>query len=133
MSRKIFVNLPVTDLERSRRFYGDLGFSFDPQYSDDNAACLVVDDNIFVMLLVRDFFAGFVTGEVADPTAATGVLLTLSAGSREDVDETVRKALAAGGKPWKEPLEMGPMYQQSFVDPDGHVWELMFADENATG
>lgn len=133
MSRMIFVNLPVTDLERSRRFYGDLGFSFDPDYSDDNAAGLVVDENIFVMLLVRDFFATFVPGRVADPRAATGVLVTLSADSREEVDETVRKAIAAGGKPWKEPLEMGPMYQQSFADPDGHAWELMYIDSSSAG
>jgi predicted lactoylglutathione lyase len=126
--RLIFVNLPVKDLTAAREFFTQLGFEFNPQFSDDKAACMVVDQNIFVMLLVEERFKDFINGEISDATKATEVLTCLSAESREQVDEIVAKALAAGGKPWKPVIEEGPMYGASFQDLDGHVWELMYMD-----
>ena len=125
----IFLNLPVKDLDASKRFFGELGFDFNPQFSDDSAACMVVDDNIFVMLLVEDRFRDFINGEIADATKATEAITALSAESREQVDELVDKALAAGGRPWKPVLEEGPMYGGSFQDPDGHVWEVVYMEQ----
>jgi uncharacterized protein len=129
--RMIFVNLPVKDLEASKRFFGELGFDFNPQFTDETAACMVIDDNIFAMLLVEDRFRDFINGEIADATNGTEVLTALSAGSRQEVDETVAKAIEAGGKPWKPVIEEGPMYSGSFQDPDGHVWELVYMDMDA--
>ncbi len=126
--RTIFLNLPVKDLRASRAFFAGLGFPFNADFSDDQAACMVVDRNIFVMLLVEERFADFVTGEISDATTATEVVTSLSAGSREQVDDLVARAIAAGGKPWKPAVEDGPMYGGSFQDLDGHVWELMHMD-----
>ncbi|MQA75133.1 MAG: glyoxalase [Solirubrobacterales bacterium] len=126
--RMIFVNLPVEDLEASKGFFGELGFEFNPEFSDDTAACMVVDDNIFAMLLVEEKFKGFINGEIADP-ATTEAITALSADSREQVDETIEKAIAAGGKPWKPTVEEGPMYGGSFQDLDGHVWELVYMEQ----
>ncbi|MGZ4593144.1 MAG: VOC family protein [Actinomycetes bacterium] len=127
--RMIFVNLPVRDLAASKSFFTTLGFDFNPEFSDDAAACLVVERNIFVMLLASDRFQDFIVGQISDATSATEVLTCLSADSRHQVDETVAKALAAGGKPWKPILEEGPMYGGSFQDLDGHVWELMYMEQ----
>ena len=123
--RHIFVNLPVKDLEASMGFFSELSFEFNPQFSDEQAACMIVDQNINVMLLVNDRFKDFINGDIADATSATEVLTCLSADSREQIDELVAKAVAAGGKPWKPTFEHGPMYGGSFQDLDGHVWELM--------
>lgn len=131
MSRMIFVNLPVSDLAASRSFFGALGFTFNEEFSDDKAACVVLADNIFVMLLRRDFFATFINGEIADATQSTEVLNCLSASSREEVDAMVRTAVEAGGKPWKDTFSQGPMYGGSFQDLDGHVWEVMHMDTSA--
>jgi predicted lactoylglutathione lyase len=122
--RMIFVNLPVKDLEQSTEFFAELGFEFNPQFCNDQCACMVVDQNIFVMLLAEERFRDFINGEVSDATT-TEVLMCLSADSREYVDETIARAVAAGGKPWKPPVADGPMYGGSFQDLDGHVWELM--------
>jgi predicted lactoylglutathione lyase len=133
MNRMIFVNLPVADLAVARSFYTGLGFSVNEQFSDDQAACIVISDTIFVMLLVRARFGDFVAGEVADPAAGTSVINCLSADSRDEVDQMVAKATASGGKPWLDTLEEGPMYGGSFADPDGHVWEVLFMDADAIG
>jgi predicted lactoylglutathione lyase len=130
MPRMIFVNLPVKDLAASRAFFGELGFSFNPDFTDETAACMVIDDNIYAMLLTEPRFRDFINGEIADP-ACTEVLSCLSADSREEIDETVAKALAAGGKPWKPVMDMGSMYAHSFQDLDGHVWELMYMEQAA--
>ena len=124
----IFVNLPVKDLETSKGFFSELGFEFDPQFSDDNAACMIIDENIFVMLLVEARFKDFINGEIA-PATTTETITCLSADSKEQIDETVAKAIAAGAKPWKPTLEQGPMYGASFQDIDGHVWELMYMEQ----
>ena len=123
--RMIFVNLPVKDLETSKRFYTELGFENNPEFTDDSAAAMAIEENIVVMLLVEERFRDFITGDIADASKATEVLNALSADSREQVDETLAKALEAGGSPWKPVLEQGPMYGGSFQDPDGHVWEVL--------
>ncbi len=123
--RMIFVNLPVKNLNASKEFFGKLGFEFNPQFTNEDAACMIVDQNIFVMLLVEPYFKTFINGEISDATKATEVLTCLSADSKEQVDDMVAKALAAGGKPWKPTFGQGPMYGGSFQDLDGHVWEVM--------
>ncbi|WP_245735807.1 VOC family protein [Pedococcus cremeus] len=128
VSRMIFVNLPVKDLAASRGFFQALGFAINDQFSDDKAACVALADNIFVMLLREPFFKTFLNGDVVDATRATEVLNCLSADSRQEVDDLVRKAVEAGGKPWKDTFSDGPMYGGSFQDLDGHVWEVMHMD-----
>lgn len=127
MNRMIFVNLPVADVRTSRRFYTGLGFSVNEQFSDDNVACIVVSDTIFVMLLEHERFKDFITNEIADARATTQVLNALSAESRAEVDALVAKAVELGGTA-RTPMEDGPMYGHSFTDPDGHVWELIYMD-----
>jgi hypothetical protein len=131
MDRMIFVNLPVADLEATRRFYTGLGFTLNPQFSDSQTACIVISDTIVVMALQRDRFADFVAGPVGDPATATTVINCLSAASREEVDDLVQRALSGGGKPWLDKMTDGPMYGHSFADPDGHVWEVLHMDLGA--
>ncbi|HEY0844914.1 MAG TPA: VOC family protein [Noviherbaspirillum sp.] len=125
MNKQIFVNLPVSNLERSKAFFGSLGFSFNPEYTNEQAACMVVSDDIYVMLLVRDFFQTFTPKPVADASKSTEVLVSLSCESREKVDELVATAVAAGGAVPRESQDHGFMYQHGFEDPDGHLWELV--------
>jgi predicted lactoylglutathione lyase len=124
----IFVNLPVGDLEASKRFFAELGFGFDPQFTDETAACMVIDANIFAMLATEDRFRDFINGEIAD-REATEVLVALSAESREQVDQTLAKAFAAGAGQWKPIMDEGAMYGGSFRDLDGHVWELFHMEQ----
>ena len=131
MNRMIFVNLPVTDLATARAFYTGLGFSVNEQFSDDNCACIVISDTIFVMLLVQDRFRDFVRGDISDAQTSTEVINCLSAESREEVDQLVERALASGGKPWLDKMVEGAMYGHSFADPDGHVWEVLYMDLTA--
>jgi predicted lactoylglutathione lyase len=128
--RWIFVNLPVRDLDVAKDFYAALGFVNNPQFTDHTAAAMVIEENICVMLLTEAKFRDFITGEIADPST-TEVLNCLSTESREEVDELLAKALAAGGKPWQPTMDAGPMYGASFADPDGHVWEVMHMDPAA--
>ncbi len=130
-SRKIFVNLAVEDLARSVDFFTELGFSFDPRFTDETATCMVVSEEAFVMLLLEDRFKDFTKKELADPTRHTEAILAVSAESREGVDELADKALAAGGSPANDPLDMGFMYGRSFHDPDGHLWEVVWMDPSA--
>jgi uncharacterized protein len=132
-SRKIFVNLPVSDLGKSVDFFTQLGFEFNPQFTDENATCMIVGDDAFVMLLVEDFFRTFTTKEICDPTMQTETIIALSADSREEVDEIVNRALAAGGQPSSEPMDQGFMYGRSFQDLDGHLWEVIYMDPGAVG
>jgi predicted lactoylglutathione lyase len=126
--RMIFVNLPVTDLQRAKAFYAALGFQNNAQFTDETAAAMVIEENIVAMLLTREKFASFVAGQVGDPAQATSVLNALSAGSREEVDDTFARAIAAGGKPWLPAQDHGVMYGTSFSDPDGNVWETTWMD-----
>lgn len=128
MDRLIFINLPVADLDATKTFYTGLGFSINEDFTDENAACIVISDTIFVMALTRPRFADFVVGEVGDPMTATSVINCLSTGSREDVDDLVSRALASGGKAWRDPMDEGFMYGHSFTDPDGHVWEAVYME-----
>ncbi len=128
MPSKIFVNLPVKDLARSRAFFAALGYGFNEQFTDENAACLVIGDDIYAMLLTEPFFAGFTTREICDTTRATEAILALSMDDRAAVDTMAAAALAAGGTAAGEPMDHGFMYQRSFYDPDGHHWEVFHMD-----
>lgn len=129
-NQQIYVNLPVKDLARSKAFFAALGYSFNPDFSNDDAACMVVSpDHIYVMLLVEPFFQTFIDKQIADARTSTEVLICLSRPSRAAVDDTVAKAVAAGGRIPREPVDHGFMYQHTFEDPDGHIWELVYMDE----
>jgi uncharacterized protein len=131
MHKQIYVNLPVADLARSKVFFESLGLHFEPKFSNDQGACLVVGDNIFVMLLATDFFKTFTAKPIADATRSTEVLVCLSCESRAEVDGLVKKALAAGGAAPRAPQDHGFMYGHGFEDLDGHSWELVYMDPNA--
>jgi len=127
MPRQIFVNLPVKDLERSKAFFAALGFGFNPKFTDENAACMVIEDGAnYAMLLTEKFFAGFTKKPVADARRSTEVLIALSLENRAAVDAMVAKAREAGGTVPNEPKDYGFMYQHGFDDPDGHSWEVFF-------
>jgi predicted lactoylglutathione lyase len=125
----LFVNLPVGDVGAARAFYEALGFTFHQLDSDEGSASMVVDESIVVRVLARDRFADLVTGEVGDPTAGTTVLLSLTADSREEVDDLVARALGAGGRPWLAARDTPSGHSGSFTDPDGHVWEIRWIDQ----
>ena len=131
MATKIFVNLPVKDLKKSIDFFTKLGFTFNPQFTDNKAACLIIGENIFAMLLMEPFFKTFTKKEISDATKNTEVLIAIDVDSREKVDEMVKKAIGAGGSIYKEPQDHGWMYGHSFEDLDGHQWEVLYMDESA--
>jgi len=131
MSTKIFVNLPVKHLATSVAFFTQLGFTFNPQFTDENATCMIVSEDIFVMLLVEPFFKTFTPKTIGDAHQTTEVILTLSAESREKVDELVETAFRAGGKPSSETQDQGWMYGRGFEDLDGHLWEVGWMDSSA--
>jgi len=127
MVKQIFVNLPVESLPRSVEFFTALGFSFDPKYTDEQATCLILGENIFAMLLVKPFFQGFTTKAITDTTSSTEVINALAVDSRGEVDSLVSRAAAAGGTVSGEAKDYGFMYQHGFQDPDGHLWEVFHA------
>ncbi|WP_128544047.1 VOC family protein [Larkinella soli] len=131
MATQIFVNLPVKDLNRSVAFFTELGFTFNPQFTDENATCMIIGDNIFAMLLVEKFFQTFTKKAISDATQTTEVILALTLESREAVDEMVRKAEAAGAELPVEKKDHGWMYYHGFQDLDGHIWEVMYSDPEA--
>ena len=122
--KQIFVNLPVKDLQRSVGFFSKLGYTFDPQYTDENATCMIIADNIFAMLLVKPFFESFISKPVADAHKTAEVILALSADSRAGVDALVDKAIAAGAGEPRPTQDLAFMYQRGFEDLDGHLWEV---------
>ena len=130
-SRLIFINLPVADVAASQAFFGALGFGFDPKFTNEECACMVVSDQAYVMLLAESRFSDFTSLPVSDPRAATEAILCVSAESREDVDAFADAALAAGGSRANEPQDHGFMYGRSFNDPDGHLWEVMWMSSEA--
>jgi predicted lactoylglutathione lyase len=132
MATQIFVNLPVKDLHRSVEFFRTLDFTFDPQFTDENATCMIVGENIFVMLLVESFFKSFTHKDLCDATKSTEVIVCLSLDSREKVDEMVSKAVAAGGTTPNQSKDHGFMYQHGFQDLDGHLWELIYMEPSTT-
>jgi len=131
MSTKIFVNLPVKDLDRSVGFFTKLGYTFNQQFTDDSATCMVVGEDIFVMLLVEDRFKTFTPKAIADATTTTEVLVSLSAESREEVGRVCESAFVAGARRYKEPEDQGFMYGWGFEDLDGHIWEYVWMDPAA--
>lgn len=131
MARQIYVNLPVKDLDTSIRFFTGLDFSFNSQFTDETAACMVVSDDIYVMLLVEPFFKGFTNKDLVDARKSTEVLVALAVDSRQQVDALVDKALDTGGRPVRDPDDQEFMYTRSFEDPDGHIWEIFWMDESA--
>jgi predicted lactoylglutathione lyase len=131
MSTKIFVNLPVKDLDRSVDFFTRLGYSFNPMFTDETATCMIISDDIYVMLLTEEKFRDFTPKAICDTSRYTEVLVALTAESREAIDETVRQAVAAGGSTYNEPQDHGFMYQHGFQDPDGHIWELVYMEPSA--
>jgi predicted lactoylglutathione lyase len=130
-SRKMFVNLPVEDLDRSVAFFTALGLTFDERFTDDEATCLIIGDDAFVMLLVRERFEEFTTKAICDATTHTEAILALSADSRADVDVFADRALAGGAQPANDPMDMEFMYGRSFSDLDGHLWEIFYMDPRA--
>ncbi|HEY0591058.1 MAG TPA: VOC family protein [Thermoanaerobaculia bacterium] len=130
-SRRMFVNLAVRNLDKSKDFFSSLGFQFNPQFTDEKAACMVVGSDSYVMLLSEPFFRGFTKREPCDTTRHTEALLAVSAGSRAEVDQIVRRAIDNGGAHAMDAQDHGFMYSWSFYDPDGHHWEVLWMDPQA--
>jgi predicted lactoylglutathione lyase len=128
MSQKMFVNLPVRDLQKSMTFFKSLGYQFNPQFTDETAACMVISEENYTMLLTHAKFAEFTSRAIADATKTTEVLVCLSCDSREQVDDIMNKALAGGATTCRPPQDYGFMYLQSFHDLDGHIWEFFWMD-----
>lgn len=128
MPKQIFVNLPVKDLSKSITFFTELGFSFNAQFTNDDAACMIIEENIYAMLLTEPFFEKFTKKKIADAKNTTEVINCLSAESREEVDQMVSLALKAGGSAPIEKQDHGWMYQHGFEDLDGHLWEIAHMD-----
>ena len=131
-SRAIFVNLAVHDLSRSMDFFRTLGFRFNPKFTDQNAACMILSEQGYVMLLMEPFFKGFTSRELCDTRTHTEALLALTCESRAEVDALLQLAVGAGGVDTGKVQEMGFMYGRSFYDLDGHHWELFWMDPSAT-
>ncbi len=131
MATKIFVNLPVKDLKASIEFFTKLGYTFNPQFTDETATCMIISEDIYAMLLTHEKFKVFTPKEICDATKSSEVLICLSCESREQVDEMVGKAVAAGGTTYNQPQDHGFMYGHGYQDLDGHIWELMWMDPSA--
>ena len=130
-NRKVFINLAVRDLQKSMDFFKALDFTFNPQFTDDKAACMIISGEAFVMLLTEPFFRGFTKLEPADTSKVSEALIALSCESRAEVDQIVRKAIDAGGRQAMDPQDHGFMYGWSFYDLDGHHWEVLWMDPKA--
>jgi uncharacterized protein len=129
MSKQIFINLPVKDLKKSIAFFKKLGFKFNSQFTDDKAACMIIGENIYSMLLLEKFFKGFTKKKVADAKKTTEILIAIDVKSKKEVDRMVKKAVDAGGLIYNNPQDQGWMYGHSFADLDGHQWEVLYMDE----
>lgn len=127
----IFVNLAVNDLKASRAFYTALGYTINELFSDENAICVVLGENLYAMLLMKPFFSTFTEKQLIEPKTQVQVLNALSVESRDEVDEWAAKALAAGGKEPKPARDLGFMYSRDVEDPDGHIWEVLWMDPSA--
>ena len=128
MHSNMFINLPVRDLQTSIEFFTQIGYTFNPQFTDETATCMILGPNSYAMLLNHDRFQGFAPAPIADTQATTGALISLSLESREQVDELISKAIAAGGVTYREPDDYGFMRSWGFRDLDGHVWEVFWMD-----
>lgn len=128
MATKVFVNLPVRNLNRSMEYFAKLGFSFDRKFTDETATCMSVTDDVSVMLLTEEKFRMFTPKKICDAKEFTEVLVCLSVDSRAEVDEMVRKAVSAGGTTYNDPQDYGFMYGHGFQDPDSHIWEVIYME-----
>lgn len=129
MIKEIFVNLPIKDLEKTKEFWATLGFSFNPQFTDDKAAALILGENIFAMLITEPFYKTFIAKkEIADSSKTSEVINAVSVENKEAVDELVDKAISSGATKYKETDDYGWMYSRSFQDLDGHLWEVLYID-----
>lgn len=128
MARKIFVNLPVKDLQKSMAFFSSLGFTFNMQFTDETAACMVISENIYTMLLTEKKFKDFTPNPICDAKKSTEALICLDTDSRADLEMMVKKAAAAGGTVYAKPQDHGFMYQHGFQDLDGHIWEFVYME-----
>jgi predicted lactoylglutathione lyase len=131
MSRNTFINLPVKDLARTTEFFTKVGFSFNQEFTDENATCMVISDETYAMLVVESFFKGFTQQEITDTSKSREVIVGLSAEGREEVDDRVDKALAAGGQTLGEAQDDGFMYMRGFRDLDGHQWSFIHMEMSA--
>ncbi|WDF64190.1 VOC family protein [Flavobacterium sp. KACC 22763] len=130
MKTKIFLNLAVKDLNRAVSFYNGLGFSTNPKFTNEKGACLVIDENIFVMILVEEFYQTFTKKQICDSTTTSEAIIAISVDTREQVDEMMEKAIKSGGTDYNQTNDYGWMYQRTFLDVDGHHWEVFFMDES---
>jgi predicted lactoylglutathione lyase len=130
MKTKIFLNLPVKDLNKSILFFKQLGFSFDSKFTNEKGTCLIIGENIFAMLLLEEFFKTFTPKQICDATTSTEMIAAISVESRDKVDEIITAVVKAGGKEHEEAKDYGWMYQRVFFDLDGHHWEVFFMDES---
>lgn len=128
MFKQIFVNLPVKNLKNSIHFFTQLGFTFDPKFTNENATCMIVGENIYVMLLVETFFQSFTDKTICDASKSVEALVALATKSRKEVDEIVSKAVGAGGKTPRKAYDHGFMYGHAFEDLDGHTWEFFYME-----
>ena len=128
---QIFINLPVKDLNKSIEFFTKMGFTFNAQFTDENATCMIIGENMFAMLLTEKYFSTFITKPIADAKKATEVITALAVNSRDEVESIIEKAFAAGGKQYKDPIDYGWMYNRNFEDLDGHQWEIFYMDMSA--
>jgi predicted lactoylglutathione lyase len=131
MHKQIYVNLAVNSVEKSKAFFSQLGFTFEPKFTNEQAACMVIGENIYAMLLTKDFFQTFTNRTLCNPKESTEALICLSCDSRAQVDDLADKALAAGGALSRPAQDHGFMYERSIEDIDGHIWELVYMDPNA--
>ncbi len=131
MTTQMFLNIPVKDLDRSKAFFARLGYTFDAKFSNEQGACMIVDQNIFVMLLVEAFFQTFIKKTICNARTSTEAIICLSMDSRAKVDEIVRDALAAGAAATREAKDHGFMYEHGFEDLDGHLWEFVCMEPQA--
>lgn len=131
MARQLFINLPVKDLDRSVEFFTRLGYTFNPQFTDENATCMIIGDNNYAMLLVEDYFRTFTEKQIIDAHKGIEVTIAVSLDSRDEVDEHIARARAGGATIPREPQDYGFMYQHGYHDLDGHLWEVFYMDENA--
>ncbi|MCR4034012.1 MULTISPECIES: VOC family protein [Flavobacterium] len=130
METKIFLNLAVKDLKRAISFFNELGFPTNPKFTNEQGACIVIDKNIYVMILVEAFYQTFTPKQICDSKTTSEVLISLSMESREKVDEIIEKAVKAGGTDYQEAKDYGWMYQRTFLDLDGHHWEVFYMNES---
>jgi predicted lactoylglutathione lyase len=131
MATKIFVNLPIANLDRSVEFFKRVGYSFNPQFTDETATCMVISEDIYAMLLTHPKFKTFIPGEISDALKQTEVLVCLSCDSRQAVDDVIARAIVAGGTTYRDPDDHGFMYGRSYQDLDGHIWEYVWMDSAA--